>query len=934
MARHPRGIHSSARVVPASPPPSPPASAPARRVLLVGWDGADWKIASPLIDAGDLPQLANLVAHGASGPLASLPPYLSPMLWNSIASGKYADQHGILGFTTTDPATGKLAAITSTQRKCKALWNILGEHGRTAHVLGWFASHPAENVTGVCVTEAFPRPVPKGAPWPLPPGSVHPPEIANEFGELRLRPEDVSHDLLRLFIPKIHEIDLTKDKRPGQLAVRLAELYTVHNAAIAALDRGSCDFLAVYYHFIDWVCHDFMDFHPPRRPNVPEREFEWYKDVVKSAYRLQDLLLRDLLKHAGADSTVVLCSDHGFHSDARRPVRIPMVSAGIALWHRAQGIFAAAGPGIARDQLIAGATVLDITPTILHLLGLPVGGDMDGRVIRDALAPHGPPVRAIPTYETVPGPHPRSRHLAALSHADQAALLEQFAALGYVDLATTGAESSVHRNDRDNRWNLAITLRHAGRNEPALVLLEELHLERPEDPRYAFHLAMCQAHLGLIEESAASCEVLLDHAPTSARARQLLAECATARGDSATALALLDSTAPEANSDEAPQPTVENSATLLQRGLARLKLGRLAEACADLHASAEADDENPGAWLGYAQALLAANHPAEAETCARQAVALAPTMAMAQFVLGRSLAAQPNRAAEARNAFTRARELNPRLIAADRALDQLAGKPFIADVAHVSETLDETPAPDRLRAASAARRGAHAQKLATLRATTGPVLRYIPPASPPAAGPPLPAPCSPLPAFVIVSGLPRSGTSLMMQMLARGGLPPMTDGQRPADDNNPAGYFEWEEIKQLPRDPSLITRTAGKAVKVVSPLLPHLPPGHRYKVIFMTRPAAEIARSQHRMRHAPDPAAPAADAMQPLLAQHATDTLAALRAAKHTELLEVDYPSLVADPVAGTRRVAEFLGAALLPHADAMPAAVRPELHRQKETKS
>ena len=125
-------------------------------------DGADWEIASPLIDAGEMPQLANIVNNGASGPLASLPPYLSPMLWNSIATGKYADQHGILGFTTTDPATGKLAAITSTQRKCKALWNILGEQGLTAHVMGWFASHPAENVTGVCVTEAFPRPVAKG----------------------------------------------------------------------------------------------------------------------------------------------------------------------------------------------------------------------------------------------------------------------------------------------------------------------------------------------------------------------------------------------------------------------------------------------------------------------------------------------------------------------------------------------------------------------------------------------------------------------------------------------------------------------------------------------------------------------------------------------------------------------------------------------------
>lgn len=173
----------------------------------------------------------------------------------------------------------------------------------------------------------------------------------------------------------------------------------------------------------------------------------------------------------------------------------------------------------------------------------------------------------------------------------------------------------------------------------------------------------------------------------------------------------------------------------------------------------------------------------------------------------------------------------------------------------------------------------------------------------------------------------------MMQMLARGGLAPMTDGHRTADVHNPEGYFEWEDIKHLPRDPELINRAAGKAVKVVSPLLSALSPRYRYKIIFMTRPAAEVARSQRKMRArlAPGPA-PGAD-LEPLLAQHARDTLATLRAAPHIDLLELDYPALVADPAAGAQRVADFLGASLLPHAAAMASAVRPELHREKERK-
>jgi hypothetical protein len=130
----------------------------------------------------------------------------------------------------------------------------------------------------------------------------------------------------------------------------------------------------------------------------------------------------------------------------------------------------------------------------------------------------------------------------------------------------------------------------------------------------------------------------------------------------------------------------------------------------------------------------------------------------------------------------------------------------------------------------------------------------------------------------------------------------------------------------------LLARAVGKAVKIVSPLLPHLPGCFRYKVIFMLRPPAEVARSQHKMRGqlAAGAVAPAADAMRPLLAQHAEAMLAALRAAPNVELLTVDYPALITDPATGCAHVAAFLSAEL-PTAAAMPAAVRPELHREKE---
>src|ERR1700733_6156368 len=101
--------------------------------------------------------------------------------------------------------------------------------------------------------------------------------------------------------------------------------------------------------------------------------------------------------------------------------------------------------------------------------------------------------------------------------------------------------------------------------------------------------------------------------------------------------------------------------------------------------------------------------------------------------------------------------------------------------------------------------------------------------------------------ITIVSGLPRSGTSLMMQMLDAGGLPVLADGERKPDPDNPKGYLEWERIKQLPKDPSVIAEAEGKAVKVISQLILSLPAGHEYRILFMQRPLPEVLKSQDEM---------------------------------------------------------------------------------------
>ena len=187
--------------------------------------------------------------------------------------------------------------------------------------------------------------------------------------------------------------------------------------------------------------------------------------------------------------------------------------------------------------------------------------------------------------------------------------------------------------------------------------------------------------------------------------------------------------------------------------------------------------------------------------------------------------------------------------------------------------------------------------------------------------------------LVIVSGLPRSGTSLMMQMLQAGGLPVVSDGERAADTDNPRGYLEWEAIKTLPHNPAILYEADGRVIKVISLLLEHLPQGHRYCIVFMDRPIEEVAAShdkmiQNRREKAPDldPAR-----MRSNLARHRSAVLNRMQAAPGVELLVVDYPSLVRDPVSWMDRLVSFLGSAGIRDPEAMKNAIDPTLHRNRK---
>jgi hypothetical protein len=184
--------------------------------------------------------------------------------------------------------------------------------------------------------------------------------------------------------------------------------------------------------------------------------------------------------------------------------------------------------------------------------------------------------------------------------------------------------------------------------------------------------------------------------------------------------------------------------------------------------------------------------------------------------------------------------------------------------------------------------------------------------------------------ITIVSGLPRSGTSLMMQMLAAGGLPILSDGERKADTDNPRGYMEWERIKQLPKDPSLIAEGEGKVVKVISQLLLSLPDGHEYRVVFMQRPLPEVLKSQDEMlrRRGTFEANVDTSPIEEAFQRHLIEVNRRLSGKPNTQVLRVHYHRALREPKATAEAVSEFLKVPL--DIEAMTREVDQSLYRNR----
>ena len=599
----------------------------AQRLLLIGWDAADWEMIHPLLDAGRMPHLKRLIETGVMGNLLTLQPMLSPILWTSIATGKRAYLHGVHGFVEPTPDAVGLRPTASSTRKCKALWNILAQSGKRCHAIGWYASHPAEAINGVCVSHQFPV-APRSATaerWPPQPNSVAPVRLAEDLAELRLHPAEVTGPMLSQFIslaPQLDQRDPEVRRLLNVFAKRLAECVSLHAITTALMEEEPWDFCTAYYEAIDHVGHDFMPFHPPQMENVRPDLFEVFRGVMDATYEFHDQMLGRLVELAGPDAHVMIVSDHGFRSGSKRPTG----DVDPAQWHRNFGIFVAAGPGLKKDEIIHGATLLDIAPTVLALFGLPVGRDMEGKVLVNAFEKM-PEIVRIPSWEEVDDPATIARPEKSPEDDPEAAAaaLQQLVELGYIEAPGEDVRRDIERARAEQKFNLACSYLDGKQPAQALILAEELAKEFPGEIRHVVLVGQTAISAGNAAALDRAIQTLVSLKPEHKQLVLFRAFHCWLTDDVPGALRHF-----EAAALHGPQ----DSWLLCRIGRAYLRLRRWREAEEAFQKSLALDADNAETYYGLSVALPRQGRLEEGVECGLKAVSLFHDFPLAHFQLG------------------------------------------------------------------------------------------------------------------------------------------------------------------------------------------------------------------------------------------------------------------------------------------------------------
>lgn len=501
------------------------------RVMVLGIDSLDPDVIALLVSEGKMPNFARLQKEGAHGRLLSSEPILSPIIWTTIATGKRPTEHGIGDFTAINEQTGERLPVTSQMRQVDAIWNIMTEQDRSVGVVGWWATWPAETVNGVLVSDhtcyhfLFEDGL-TGGEEENTLGIIHPPERTEELTALVRRAGDVKHSDIASYVNIAEEdfdrpFEFNDELSHFKWAWATAESYKRIGLEIWKKDHP--DLFMVFIEGVDSSSHLFG--HLFRAEGLGGELAEQQKrfgNTVEQMYVYADRFLGEFLEVLGENDTLMVLSDHGFelgalHADPSKTRDMRRVS---AKNHRIEGILYLYGRDVKPGAKIEGATLLDITPTILALEGIAPAKDMPGRVVTEALTLPDPE-RTLATFETDDDDETATTHDASVDPA----ILARLEALGYLE-----AESP--RSDR----NLAAMSFDEGNYEEAVGAYRTQLEKNPKDAGVHSSLAGALGAMGQYDEALEHVNEAIRLAPLHAGAYHNRAVIYERKGDKEAAI--------------------------------------------------------------------------------------------------------------------------------------------------------------------------------------------------------------------------------------------------------------------------------------------------------------------------------------------------------------------------------------------------------------
>jgi predicted AlkP superfamily phosphohydrolase/phosphomutase/Tfp pilus assembly protein PilF len=464
-----------------------------RPVIWLGLDGLDWELLDGLAAEGRMPNWKRLTEEGHSARLASFSPLLSPLLWTSAATGVGPDVHRVLDFQEVDPETGRKVPISGRSREVAAVWNYASSAGRRVGVVGWWATHPAEEVNGFFVSDhaspiLFERSSYAGVAFPA--------TLEPAVRETVTRRARVAEAETRGWIAGA---DAAATERRESLQRILGATRASHVLARELYDRQLPDLLVLYLEGTDEISHVFGSYAPPKLSCVSDADAARYGGVVARYYALVDSVLGQWMRRAREDgATLLVHSDHGFKWGSERPCDFGSKDAATAaFWHRPHGVFAAWGGTTRKETGRAEAEILDVAPTVLALLGLPADPRMPGKPLAAAFTDLPRAGRQAWLAET-----PVRRLAAAgISPEESSEHARKLIALGYISGADT-QPLAPPGGDRpgmtEGAWNNLGTYMRDTRNDTraAREAFEKSLQLRPDYPAALFNLAVLERSAG------------------------------------------------------------------------------------------------------------------------------------------------------------------------------------------------------------------------------------------------------------------------------------------------------------------------------------------------------------------------------------------------------------------------------------------------------